>query len=235
RKVSTAQVSKGPKLPDRESAWVAAMACTYLTSAPRSRKCCDGSMWALLTEDDCYNGTFIPKGTIVMAKVWHLNHDPEIYGAGAAHFNPARCSDAVGEIAQRRICPGKHVANNSLLIGITLTLWGCNIKSGMDKRENVITIDVDGWVEDGLITFRTDSEYAVVLSRSRPTSYSSSRKPLHCSLVRASFKFGNLCEQGASSYSWECGTVLGIAPRAAPFPISAPQALLPWAVPRSQT
>ncbi|KAH9058061.1 cytochrome P450 [Lactarius vividus] len=51
-------------------------------------------------EDDWYNGMFIPKGTIVMANVWHLNRDPEIYGADAADFNTARFLDANGYIAQ---------------------------------------------------------------------------------------------------------------------------------------
>jgi len=32
-------------------------------------------------EDDWYDGMFIPKGAIMMAKVRHLSRDPEIYGA----------------------------------------------------------------------------------------------------------------------------------------------------------
>jgi hypothetical protein len=50
----------------------------------------------------------------------------------------------------RRVCVGKHVANNSLFIDIAMTLWACNIEPGKDTRGNVIPIDVDGWVEDGL-------------------------------------------------------------------------------------
>lgn len=121
----------------------------------------------LAAEDDWYDGMFIPKGTIIMANVWHLNRDPEIYGADAAHFNPARFLDENGEVAPcppetkeeghvtygfgRRICPGKHVANNSLFIDIAMTLWACNIEPGKDEHGNVILIDVDGWVEDGLV------------------------------------------------------------------------------------
>ena len=121
----------------------------------------------LSTEDDWYDGMFIPKGTIVMANVWHLNRDPEIYGADAAHFNPTRFLDVHGDIAPgppetkeeghvtygfgRRVCVGKHVANNSLFIDIAMTLWACNIAPGKDERGDVIPIDVDGWVEDGLV------------------------------------------------------------------------------------
>ncbi|KAH8990412.1 cytochrome P450 [Lactarius hatsudake] len=119
------------------------------------------------SEDDWYNGMFIPKGTIVMANVWHLNRDPETYGADAADFNPARFLDANGDIAPcspetkeeghfsygfgRRICVGRHVGNNSLFIDMAMTLWACNIEPGKDEHGNVIPIDVDGSVEDGLI------------------------------------------------------------------------------------
>ncbi|KAH9049792.1 cytochrome P450 [Lactarius deliciosus] len=121
----------------------------------------------LSSEDDWYNGMFIPKGTIVMANVWHLNRDPEIYGADAADFNPARFLDANGDVAPcppetkeeghvtygfgRRVCVGKHVANNSLFIDIAMMLWACNIKPGKDEHGNVISIDVNGSVEDGLV------------------------------------------------------------------------------------
>ncbi|KAI9435069.1 cytochrome P450 [Lactarius indigo] len=129
-----------------------------------------------LSEDDWYNGMFIPKGAIMMANVWHLNRDPEIYGADAAHFNPARFLDANGDVGPcppetkeeghvtygfgRRICVGKHVANNSLFINMAVALWACNIEAGKDEHGNVIPIDVDGSVEDGLtvrpVPFKTD-------------------------------------------------------------------------------
>ncbi|KAI0300590.1 cytochrome P450 [Multifurca ochricompacta] len=121
----------------------------------------------LSTEDDWYNGMFIPKGSIMMANVWHLNRDPEIYGADAAHFNPARFLDREGELAPcppetkeeghvtygfgRRVCVGKHVANNSLFIDIAMMLWACKIEPGKDEYGHVVPIDVDGWVEDGLV------------------------------------------------------------------------------------
>ncbi|KAN0132228.1 Cytochrome P450 [Lactarius tabidus] len=116
----------------------------------------------LSTEDDWYEGMFIPKGTIMMANVWHLNRDPELYGADAEHFNPARFLDTPcppetkeeGHVTYgfgRRVCVGKHVANNSLFIDLAVTLWACNIEPAKDARGNVIPIDVDGWVEDGLV------------------------------------------------------------------------------------
>ena len=35
------------------------------------------------TEDDWYEGTFLPKGTICLANGWHMNRHPEIFGKKA--------------------------------------------------------------------------------------------------------------------------------------------------------
>jgi hypothetical protein len=51
----------------------------------------------------------------------------------------------------RRVCVGKHVANNSLFIDLAVTLWACNIEPAKHTHENVIPIDVDGCVEGGLV------------------------------------------------------------------------------------
>ncbi|KAH8992640.1 cytochrome P450 [Lactarius akahatsu] len=127
------------------------------------------------TEDDWYNGMFIPKGTIMIANVWHLNRDHSIYGADAAHFNPARFLDANGELPLcppetmeeghvtygfgRRVCPGRHAANNSFFIDMAMVLWACDIQPGKDEHGNVIPIDVGRWV-DGLhirpVPFKAD-------------------------------------------------------------------------------
>ena len=123
----------------------------------------------LSCEDDWYNGMFIPKGSMMIANVWHLNRDPEIYGADAAHFNPARFMDGSGEVKScapetkeeghvtygfgRRVCVGKHVANNSLFIDFAMMLWACTIEPGKDEKGNVIPIDVDGCIEDGLVVW----------------------------------------------------------------------------------
>ena len=118
------------------------------------------------TEDDWYEGMFIPKGTICVANVWELNRDPDIYGEDAAHFNPARYLDANGEIAPgppdtkeeghvtfgfgRRVCVGRHVANNSIFINIAITLWALNIERKKDAMGKPLPLNVDGFVENGL-------------------------------------------------------------------------------------
>ena len=50
------------------------------------------------SEDDWYEGCFIPKGTIVIANVWALHHDCTVYGDDAQHFNPARHLDSKGNL-----------------------------------------------------------------------------------------------------------------------------------------
>ncbi len=42
------------------------------------------------TEDDWYDGMFIPKGTICLPNLWLCHHDPAFYGPDAAMFNPGR-------------------------------------------------------------------------------------------------------------------------------------------------
>jgi cytochrome P450 len=119
------------------------------------------------TEDDWYNGYFIPKGTLLVPNVWHLNRDPDIYGPDADLFNPSRHLDRDGQLLAaiadtkdeshvsygfgRRICIGRHVANNALFINISMMLWAMNIERATDEKGELLPMDVDGCIEDGLV------------------------------------------------------------------------------------
>ncbi|PBK94480.1 cytochrome P450 [Armillaria gallica] len=119
------------------------------------------------TEDDVYNGYFIPAGTILIANAWHLNRDPEMYGLDAEHFNPARHLDKDGKLDPgsaatkeeshvtygfgRRICVGRHIANNTLFIDIAMMLWAMNIERATDENGVPLPLDVGGCVEEGLV------------------------------------------------------------------------------------
>jgi cytochrome P450 len=117
-----------------------------------------------LIEDDWYEGMFIPKGTICIANVWHMNHDPAIYGENAEHFDPARHFDANGDVKPgpsdtkeghvsygfgRRECPGRYMANNSLFINIATILWASKIER-KDALSKMFPLDLDGYVDQGL-------------------------------------------------------------------------------------
>jgi cytochrome P450 len=119
------------------------------------------------TEDNWYEGMFIPKGTICIANMWHMNHDPEVYGENVAHFDPARHLDASGDIARdppdtkeeghvsygfgRRKCVGLHVADNSLFINIAVMLWATKIERKKDVSGQLLPLDVDGYVDHGIV------------------------------------------------------------------------------------
>ncbi|KAI0281339.1 cytochrome P450 [Russula brevipes] len=108
------------------------------------------------TEDDWYEGMYIPKGTFCVANVWHMNHDPEIYGENAMDFDPARHLDANGDIPSglsdnkeghfsygfgRRNCAGRHLANNSLFINIAILLWATKIERKKDASGQLVPLD----------------------------------------------------------------------------------------------
>jgi cytochrome P450 len=170
------------------------------------------------TEDDWYEGMFIPKGTVCIANVWHLNRDPEMFGENVAHFDPARHLDANGDIPSgqsdreghfsfgfgRRHCPGRHVANNSLFIDIVVLLWATKIERKSDASGKLLPLDVDGFVDHGLVVsaglsahlFVLDADlgaFTDALSRSSVKSLRVSRRFQRC--LHRSVSCGG-CEDG---------------------------------------
>ncbi|RDB24293.1 hypothetical protein Hypma_008795 [Hypsizygus marmoreus] len=80
-------------------------------------------------EADVYEGYEIPKDATVMANIWGICHDPEVY-PNPMDFNPSRF---LGPTPQpdprdvvfgfgRRICPGKFLAEKTLYTSISTTL-----------------------------------------------------------------------------------------------------------------
>jgi cytochrome P450 len=119
-------------------------------------------------QDIWYEGYFIPKGSLLIPNVWAINRDPGTFGPDAHLFNPARHLDvATGKIKAapadtkeeshvtfgfgRRICVGRHIANDMLLIQLTLMLWAMNIEGERGPNGAYVAIDVDGCIDDGLV------------------------------------------------------------------------------------
>ena len=90
------------------------------------------------TEDDWYEGMFIPKGTICLPNMRILNSDPEMFGSNAAEYDPARYLDENGQVKVvmesreeghvmfgfgRRVCPGRYVTEGTLAIDFATLLW----------------------------------------------------------------------------------------------------------------
>jgi len=150
------------------------------------------------TEDDWYEGMFIPKGTICIPNVWHMNRDPEIFGKNTEHFDPARYLDASGDIApsvseikerghftygfRRRICVGRYMADDTLFINIAVLLWATKIERKKDAYGRFAPLDLDGWVDVGpvvlvdCIKFCCVDANVGVFADVRPRS---SSRPLH--------------------------------------------------------
>ncbi|KAF4620164.1 hypothetical protein G7Y89_g14657 [Cudoniella acicularis] len=117
------------------------------------------------TEDDWYEGMFIPKGSLVMLNWWAINYDPERWESpyefkperylgydlpAAAYLNVADPNqrDHVSYGAGRRVCPGIHVAENSLYLNISRILWGFNIKKKQVNGKEITPSGdmVPGWM-----------------------------------------------------------------------------------------
>ncbi|THU83172.1 cytochrome P450 [Dendrothele bispora CBS 962.96] len=119
-------------------------------------------------EDDWYEGYFIPKGTILISNVWSMNRDQEIYGADADQFVPERHLDSKGELKiisleikeeghvsygfGRRVCIGRHVANNSLFIGAATILWSLVLKPELDIDGKPTKLEVNAESEHGVLS-----------------------------------------------------------------------------------
>ena len=127
------------------------------------------------TEDDWYEGAFIPKGTICIANLWHINRDPEIFGKNPEHFDPTRYLDASGNIKSgmpkikerghftygfgRRICVGRYMADNALFINIAVLLWAAKIGRKKDASGNFVPLDLDGWKDVGPVVLVVSITY----------------------------------------------------------------------------
>jgi cytochrome P450 len=103
------------------------------------------------TEDDRYEGYYIPAGTTVLGNSWAINLNEEYY-PNPHHFDPTRFLDeALVEKVKaqtsltskahpakaghssfgwgRRICPGAGLAENSLFIALAKMLWAFDIEA----------------------------------------------------------------------------------------------------------
>ncbi|KAJ8523218.1 hypothetical protein ONZ45_g349 [Pleurotus djamor] len=120
-----------------------------------------------LEEDDHYDGFFLPKGSFCFVNTWGLNHDPDIYGSDADTFNPGRFLDSTwsdndsfpagakeeGHVAfgfGRRVCVGRHVANNAMFIQVASILWALRVLPGSDDLANSTLPDPNATTDRGI-------------------------------------------------------------------------------------
>ncbi|KAH9937862.1 CyP450 monooxygenase [Epithele typhae] len=89
-------------------------------------------------EDDEYKGYLIPKGTTILANIWAFSHDeryfsdPDVFKPERhlrdGHLDPDVMDPATIVFGYgRRVCPGQHFAQTSLLIAIATVLHTLDI------------------------------------------------------------------------------------------------------------
>lgn len=92
----------------------------------------------LAEQEDEYMGYRIPKGAVLIANHWSIDHDADVF-ENAESFRPQRWLDhtnlppSSGFGVGRRVCVGKYLTTNSLNIVIARLLWAYDImpeKSG---------------------------------------------------------------------------------------------------------
>ncbi|KAI0128219.1 putative cytochrome P450 oxidoreductase OrdA-like protein [Hypoxylon sp. NC0597] len=99
------------------------------------------------TEDDICEGYFIPKGSMLLANVWHFTHDPDVYHDPMT-FKPERFLATEGHEPEpdphifafgfgRRICPGRYLADNALYLSIAQSLAVFNITKVVENGREV--------------------------------------------------------------------------------------------------
>lgn len=98
----------------------------------------------LLSEDDTWDGYWLPKGSIVMANAWAILHDENTY-PDPMPFNPDRFLRPDGKLDEtvkdpatasfgfgRRLCPGRHIALSSIWISVASILACYVIRKEVD-------------------------------------------------------------------------------------------------------
>ncbi|KAI0064833.1 cytochrome P450 [Artomyces pyxidatus] len=103
------------------------------------------------TEDDVYDGYFIPKGSLIIANAWTILHDPELY-PDPHTFKPERFLTEDGQVKEdiilssafgfgKRICPGRHLVDSTLFIVVAFVLSTFNVGNATDAQGRAIPVE----------------------------------------------------------------------------------------------
>lgn len=119
-----------------------------------------GAVPHAVTQDDKYMGYHIPAGAGILNNVWAIHQDESRFPE-PRKFNPERYKDDYQTFSEaasnpdankrdsftfgagRRICPGMHVAERSLFLGISRILWAFSIEPTTDATGQPILPDPD--------------------------------------------------------------------------------------------
>ena len=96
----------------------------------------------------------IPKGEFLLTAVWRFLHDPSVYPEPES-FDPGRFLSLrkepdLGVEAfeyDRRICPGRFLADSGLYMNIVQLLAVLNVSKAVDEREREIEVNVRQYLD----------------------------------------------------------------------------------------
>ncbi|GME37495.1 cytochrome p450 [Neofusicoccum parvum] len=112
-----------------------------------------------------WRGWMLPEGTGLIYNTFAIHNDPNIYPEPRV-FKPERwegklekaSEDSLGAKSElltfgagRRICPGQHLAERNLFLGISGWLWAFNTIKAKDQLGNEIPIDINSY-KPGLVS-----------------------------------------------------------------------------------
>ncbi|KAF8898320.1 cytochrome P450 [Mucidula mucida] len=119
-------------------------------------------------DDGVINGYFIPKGSIIVANLWQILHDPDVY-PNPLEFDPTRHIASPGKEVQRdprhacfgfgrRICPGLHLAEASVYMLVAASLAVFNISPIIENGVPVLPVHEN---TDGTISHQKPYKYTL--------------------------------------------------------------------------
>ncbi|KAA1470664.1 cytochrome P450 [Dentipellis sp. KUC8613] len=132
--------------------------CALIKETMRWRVIAPTAVAHSTTSDDTYEGYHIPKGATVYGNLYSICHDHTVF-TDPSKFMPERFLETKDPMFSnfelpygfgRRICPGRHVANQSLFIVISRMLWSFNFAPHTDQSGKHILPDPDAFTS-GLV------------------------------------------------------------------------------------
>lgn len=114
------------------------------------------------TDDDEYDGYYIPKGTVLLGNAWSILHDPKAFN-DPMEYQPERyLKDGKpnldvrdpGTVAfgfGRRICPGRYLSDSSLYSIVSCVLAVYDIRPPVDDQGTIIKLKPE--VTSGLLSY----------------------------------------------------------------------------------
>jgi len=121
------------------------------------------------SEDDVYEGYFIPKGTYVLGNTWAMNRDESVY-TDPDKFQPERFFTPDGKLNSdtvsasfgfgRRICAGRNLAESTTFMAIASFLWAFNITKAKDEYGQESDVSED--YTDGIVCRPLPFECAII-------------------------------------------------------------------------